>query len=483
LVSQQRFEGPVLEDLLDRVRAEAGPGAQIVAANRVRKGGLGGFFAREFFEVVVDIPETLDIAQHEQDEAPANKIVAALSQPEPQPLPVPAGIDGPRRVPASILDLAEAVNDTERHIRDTRERARAHIDLVDDQPIVDDRTDDTDGFDDDDLDEIEVRRADEPPRGGDGGPNAAGERFASILDRLSNETSAPPRTARQRRPEPMASEVRERLEQQAEGARRTATAARVTADPVTIDGDQTLTITPTALGAAIDPVKKVSFRRVPRSEAVLERPENALARLGLPARLVPRGVSPKELRGALTESLADLPAVPAVPEANGVVIAVVGTGASAVLLARELCGELGLDPERIVLATQEPLGEGIPAWLQVCDGATAEERRRSWRRRDLPTLVAVSLPAGRDALPWAREILDQLEPTIAWSIVNAGWKPEDVRDWIERLGGVDAIALAHLDQTVSPAAILDLGIPIGRLDGRPATPIAWAELLLSRMQR
>jgi hypothetical protein len=276
--------------------------------------------------------------------------------------------------------------------------------------------------------------------------------------------------------------VGERLEQLAAGARRPAPGARVTGDPVAID-DDTLTITPTALGAALDPAKKMAFRRVPRSEAVLERPENALARLGLPARLVPRGASPKELRGALTESLSELPAVPAVPDANGVVIAVVGTGASAVLLARELCAELGLDPERIVLATQEPLGEGIPAWLQVCDGATAEERRRSWRRRDLPTLVAVSLPAGRDALPWAREILDQLEPTIAWSIVNAGWKPEDVRDWIERLGGVDAIALTHLDHTVSPAAILDLGIPVGRLDGRPATPLAWSEMLLARMQR
>ena len=36
----------MLEDLLERVRAEVGPDARIVAANRVRKGGVGGFFAR-----------------------------------------------------------------------------------------------------------------------------------------------------------------------------------------------------------------------------------------------------------------------------------------------------------------------------------------------------------------------------------------------------------------------------------------------------
>ena len=54
MASQQQFEGPVLEDLLERVRAEVGPDARIVAANRIRKGGVGGFFARQAFEVLVE---------------------------------------------------------------------------------------------------------------------------------------------------------------------------------------------------------------------------------------------------------------------------------------------------------------------------------------------------------------------------------------------------------------------------------------------
>jgi hypothetical protein len=244
-----------------------------------------------------------------------------------------------------------------------------------------------------------------------------------------------------------------------------------------------LLITPTAFGTHTDTVQPAAFRRVPRTDQVIERPETRLARLGLPARLVPRGVAPSELRGALIESLAELPPTPALPQANGVVIAVIGTGSSAVLLARELCAEYGLDPERIVLATQERLGGGIPAWLQICDGPTAEERRRAWSRRGTPTIVAVSLPPGRNALPWARDILDHLEPTIAWSIVNAGWKSEDVRDWVERLGGVDVLALSNLDDTVSPAAVLDLDVPVGRLDGEHATAIRWSELLTARIER
>ncbi|MDQ1519337.1 MAG: hypothetical protein QOI55_410 [Actinomycetota bacterium] len=458
MASQRRFEGPVLEDLLDRVRADAGPGAQIVAANRVRKGGLGGFFAKEYFEVVVDVANDAELVL-DVEERPAPPVVV--------PAPDSSGL---RRVPASILDLAEEVNDTERHRGPSG--ARDMIDLVDDAP---------------------------PPGPPIGSANAS--RFASILENLTQETETAPgptpapaaapaqaparrRTARSG----IADEVRERLEQRAEGARRTATAARVTSDPITIIEEPEPVITPTALGAVVEAVaelgvaKPAEFRRVPKNEPVIERPETVLARLGLPARLVPRGASMTQLRGALIESLADLPAPPPVPDTKGVVIAVVGPGASAVLLARELCADYGLDPERIVLATEEPLGDGIPAWLQICDGATADERRRSWRRRTTPTLVALSLPPGRDALPWARGILDQLEPTIAWSIVNAGWKSEDARDWIERLGGVDALALTHSDDTVSPAAILDLGIAVGRVEGRPATALEWAELLMARMQ-
>ncbi|HEX5097486.1 MAG TPA: hypothetical protein VFX21_15765, partial [Acidimicrobiia bacterium] len=150
-----------------------------------------------------------------------------------------------------------------------------------------------------------------------------------------------------------------------------------------------------------------------------------------------------------------------------------------VMLARDISEEIDMDPDRVVLATQTPLGEGIPAWLQVCDAATAEERRRSWRRRDYPTIVAVSLPPGREHLRWARAMLDSLEPTSTWAIVEAGWKLEDVRHWAEVLGGIDVLALRNLAQTVSPAAALELGIPVARLEGQPATPIAWADYLMA----
>jgi hypothetical protein len=465
LASQRRFEGNVLEDLLDRVRAEGGPGAQIVAANRVRKGGLGGFFAREFFEVVVDVPEEADVVvdiddhDHHHDDDDHN---ISFPPPLPSPARTIAASDGTRRIPASILDLAEAVNNTERDTGGARNvptngasnsaspgaPSAVHdvIDLVDHELLP-------------------------------------ASRFASILESLTQEQRPPEPTAAAPERSSIAAELQERMEQRAESARRTATAARVTSDPIDIrEPEPEPVVTPTAFGAEVAEPQPAAFRRVPRTEAVIERPENLLAKLGLPARLIPRGASMKELRGALIQSLAELPASSPLPEANGVVVAVVGAGASAVVLARELCADYGLDPDGIVLASEELLGDGIPTWLQICDGPTAEERRRSWRRRPHPTFVAVNLAGGREALPWARGILDQLEPTAVWSIVGAGWKSEDARDWVTRLGGVDTLALNHPHDSVSPAAILELGIPVGRIEGRPATAVAWAEMLMARMQ-
>ena len=223
-------------------------------------------------------------------------------------------------------------------------------------------------------------------------------------------------------------------------------------------------------------------RPVATPAEMIDRQETRLSKLGLPARLIPRGVAQHALKGALVESLTRLPPAPSVPPAAaGAVIATVGIGAAPVLLARDLATELGLDPDDVMLATRERLGGGVPEWLQMCDPATAQERRRSWRRRTRPTIVACSLPPVARGLRWACEMLDNLEPTVTWAIIEAGWKREDIAHRIDELGGVDVLALEGLDDTVSPATVLELGIPVGRLAEEHASPLTWTELLLERL--
>src|SRR5262245_19182578 len=82
-----------------------GDDVHIVAANRVRKGGVGGFFAREYFEVIVEEPDaTIDLrpaarlGRRRRDDAhEASQFVG-----------------GSRSVPRSVLDLVEERNAEER---------------------------------------------------------------------------------------------------------------------------------------------------------------------------------------------------------------------------------------------------------------------------------------------------------------------------------------------------------------------------------
>jgi hypothetical protein len=85
----QRFSGRELAALLSQVRDELGDEATIVEANRLRRGGIGGFFAKECFEVVA---------------APST------SPPPSGPMDAPSGavhLDG-------LLDRAELVSTGER---------------------------------------------------------------------------------------------------------------------------------------------------------------------------------------------------------------------------------------------------------------------------------------------------------------------------------------------------------------------------------
>ncbi len=487
---QQRFEGPDLESLLDRVRTDLGEQARIVAANRVRKGGVGGFFSREHYEVVVERVDTVatavvvDLAEHAVDDHDS-------------------GVGGA----ASVLELAEAVNGTER-VRQGRRKRKAAAEVSTPNPEGDAILDLTDA-------------SAAPPS--TSGVSTESERFVEILDRIARDVDARERTKPddERVPESIAGRDKPTAPQRridehgeiwiddapasavaqttverardveiahdhADKARRSARAPRRTtanrdaSDALEIRDEAEQIAGISGLATSVTPFLPPRIRRS-RQVDVIERPENVLSRLGVPARYIPRGVSGTQLRGALIESLAGLPVSAPLPEANGVVIAVIGVGAQPVVLARMLATERGLDPDNLVLATARELGEGIPSWLQICDPATAEERRRSWRRRDHETLVAVSVPSVTHGHEWAREMLDHLEPTQTWGIVNAAWKVEDAQAWSDRLGGFDVLAVDHLAETVSPAAPIALDIPIGRLDGRPASALAWAEVLCERM--
>ena len=205
-------------------------------------------------------------------------------------------------------------------------------------------------------------------------------------------------------------------------------------------------------------------------------PEPRLLALGLPAHLPPPAAATGELRDALLQRLSRLPRPPESAPATGVVIAVIGIGTPPDALARRLAGELDIDPEDVVIASPEAMSD-------LSDPERVKAFRRRCRRRAEPTVVACCVGSGAAQLRWAHRILDRLDATITWAVVDASLKAEDVEHRTDLLGGVDVIALTGVADTVSPAAILGLNIPVGRIGSNPATPAVWTDLLMERLER
>ena len=96
-------------------------------------------------------------------------------------------------------------------------------------------------------------------------------------------------------------------------------------------------------------------------------------------------------------------------------------------------------------------------------------------------MVVVDAPLNGGQLAWATHVIAALRPTAIWGVVDSTVKPEDVAAWADALGGVDALALENIDATVSPAAALRTGIPVVRIDGRPASAARWTATIVDRM--
>jgi len=213
------------------------------------------------------------------------------------------------------------------------------------------------------------------------------------------------------------------------------------------------------------------------------RVSQSLARLGLPPALCHQ-VLPTLEREALEAGLvralrAALPPLPPLPASASSVMAVVGPAKAALATARALATEVGTPPDAIAIATPRKIWSRRQAVISSPEEAA--EQRRSWRWRPWPAVVVVEQPVRPSPVAWSASVLQALEPTLCWGVAEASRKPEDLASWSAALGGLDVLAVVDLEGTTTPASVLACPVPVGRLDGVPATAEAWASLLCSRL--
>jgi hypothetical protein len=216
-------------------------------------------------------------------------------------------------------------------------------------------------------------------------------------------------------------------------------------------------------------------------QADVERGRRAF---GLPALVDPAlsdGGAEVTLR-SLVGALRELPPLPVLPDDAGDVIAVVGYDApGAWRSAIRLAEGLGLAEETLTLAAANGTELRLPATRRIESAEAARTRTEKWRRRSTPTIVVVVAPMAAASATWTCDVLEALDPDAIWGVVSATSKTHDASAWVNRLPTCDALVVTDVDASADPASVLEIGPPIAALDGRPATPGAWAGIIVERL--
>lgn len=203
----------------------------------------------------------------------------------------------------------------------------------------------------------------------------------------------------------------------------------------------------------------------------------ALAALGIPALWLKRYPSGY---AAIHDVLTNVIPPPPLATAAGGIIVFIGEKQSALRTARSVARALKQDPDEcVLLSPSERPADHAGEHIMVIDELSA--RREQWANLDRTTIVAIDASFDRQDISWGRHVISVLRPILRWGVVDSTRKAEDIRWWARGLGGLHALAVTGVTSTATPAAVLQCGVPVARLDGQVATPAMWQKLLEQRL--
>jgi hypothetical protein len=476
------FEGHDVQLLLDRIRAEFGPGAKISGAEKTRVGGVLGFFAKEHYRVMIEAPETSDTTDGFAAPAPD---LSPPSRSQARSESAPASMSTTAQTgPAPVSDgdvfraMAEATDDVNDIGQAPAAAAPAAAAPAAAAPVAV---------------HASVGAAASAHLGV---PDTVSESFDTVLSRVATTLESPSAPAPVYDAGPVYDPTpgydpgpgHGHPATNGHGAANGAAgdhgfASSSEAEP---ESDATADIAAKAAlfqaGTSALPVLEPVAEPAP---GVPDPTLGALVRVGLDEATV--GLVTEGLRGgAGLETVllgAVLPLVGEVtlPRLPGSLLVVVGPGTAARRLGAALAAEMGIDPALVPYASRHRDAYAVATGpLLVRSAEEAAERAPGWRRSE-PSVVVVDQAVTGAERTWAGHVIAALRPTAVWAVVDATSKTEDITAWSGDLGGVDALALENLDATVSPASALGRGLPVARLDGQPATAPRWVATIVDRI--
>ncbi|MDQ1537410.1 MAG: hypothetical protein QOE58_1803 [Actinomycetota bacterium] len=414
------LEGPDLPTLLEQVRTEYGDTARIIQAEKVRRGGVGGFFARECFNIQVEVPE-------------------AHVAPVPEPAEKPEG----RGVVTTVMDLVDRLNDEEQSLyQDGAEHphslaastaASAYTGLHQSHAPLD-------------------------------GPSATTDERAPLPSASVSTQSA------------AFTDVMSRLQHSIDPG---VPALTDLSSMVDTRGEEAVLRSTMLSHAPKDPPPPPVRRRGDRgSRATGALMASRAIQMGVPRHTLVGVEDPADVYRRLLNWVESRPMAPMIASTPGQVIVVVGELKAAMEVASSLARQLGVDPAATLVAVSvSSTGYDVPAGLLLSDVSDMAMRRQRWQHSVGGTIVVVEAALPPAARGWLAAVVSALAPTFTWAVAQASTKVNDVVSWAGAVGQVDALALMNVSATADPATSLAGPLPIGLLDGQRATVTRWMAML------
>ncbi|MFC3740207.1 flagellar biosynthesis protein FlhF [Paractinoplanes deccanensis] len=504
------LEGPAIEPLLAQVRDEYGSRVRIISADKVRSGGVGGFFAKQHYELSVEVPDanedgndmpqrakTADNGQHSLERL----LERAESQDRIDEPARPAfGTATPRSVsPASFATARPkppaAGNDfgadEGRHaaIGDT---GAAFAELMA-------------GLDAAGGTATERSRPTPPPR--EETPTVRPFRPAAATESAVN-------TPKPFQPQPVQN-VQPQSPAAAPASPAHAPAAPVAAAPVAeapppppveppavaptspahartlaehigglaaseVEVDETPVPEPEPETYGFRQVTPVSAVPAPEPVSASEQVVRNLVSVGMPEPMA-RQITGSDTYAGVLSVLAARPAAPCIPDGPGEILVVAGDINIAVPIARQLLEQIDVPENHLLLAAPSTAGTGLHSSRLISTPEAAETRAEKLHQAEQSWVVVLDAPVGGTDPLWVNEMCDAIGATALWAVVDATRKTADTARHLRTLGEVESLVVHGVELTADPGSVLGLDLPIHSLDGKPATPHAWAAMLCARI--
>ncbi|WP_229067916.1 hypothetical protein [Actinoplanes sp. DH11] len=546
------LEGPTIEPLLAQVRDEYGSGVKIISADKVRSGGIGGFFAKQHYELSVEVPDPTedsdDMAQQTVGQNDTNNFERLLEQAESQDRISPeGGSNGDTRVRsegrnaglgdtgAAFADLMAGLDAASHGAGGSPPRAAARPRQTENR------------------DETPTVRPFRPAAAGGSAVNAGHRTLPAALPTVPSFPARPAAAAPKEPPMPpqppqmQQTSQRPQMQHMSQASQpaahlsapqapaahtatpqmqpaqmphmphmpeaaapiRTAVSAQArAATPAPLRTSEPTAVPPRAATAApFSPAPIRSAAEVygideppapvsPAAPVVATAPapvaapalrsgeldpvQRNLMTVGMPEEMA-RKITGGDTYAGVLSVLAARPSAPGIPDGPGEILVLAGEVHTAVPIAKQLLEQVHVDQSHLLLAGPSTAGTGLHSSRLISSRGAAESRADKLQSSDHSWIVVIDAPVGGTDPFWVNDMCDALGATALWAVVDATRKTADTARHLRGLGDVEALVVHSVELTSDPASVLGLDVPIFSLDGKPATPHAWAAMLCARI--